>query len=126
MSMMRVLVAFEDLRYLYRELLVRAILDSRLTLNVRSASLEELADVLLGFDPHVVVCSEPNDAHPPGSSAWVQIPTDDNPSEDYDRLARMCLDGEQWLSEGPRLSELFAVIDEAKERLEEGTLSGNC
>jgi hypothetical protein len=31
---------------------------------VRSASLEELADVLLGFDPHVVVCSEPNDAQP--------------------------------------------------------------
>jgi hypothetical protein len=30
------------------------------------------------------------------------------------------------LSEGPRLSELFAVIDEAKERLEEGTLSGDC
>jgi hypothetical protein len=64
MSMMRVLVAFEDLRSLYRELLVRAILDSRPTLNVRSASLEELADVLLGFDPHVVVCSEPNDDHP--------------------------------------------------------------
>ena len=124
--MMRVLVAFEELRCLYRELLVKAILDSRLTLNVRSASLEELADVLLDFDPHVVVCSEPNGAHPPGTSAWVQIPTDDNPSEDSAGLAQLYLDGEHWLSEGPRLSELFAVIDEAKERLEEGTLSGDC
>ena len=122
---MRVLVAFEDLRSLYRELLVKAILDSRPTLNVRSASLEELADVLVDFDPHVVVCSEPNRAHPAGSSAWVQIPTD-NPSEDSARLAQLCLDGEHWLSEGPSLSELFTVIDEAKERLDEGTLSGDC
>jgi len=121
----RVLVAFEDLRSLYRELLVKAILDSRPTLNVRSASLQELADVLLDFDPHVVVCSESNGAHPPGSSAWVQIPTD-NPSEDDARLAQLCLDGEHWLTEGPPLSEVFAVIDEAKERLDEGTLSGDC
>lgn len=117
---MRVLVPFEDLRYLYRDLLVRAIRNSRPTLNVRSASLEKLAHVLLHFEPHVVVCSQPSSAHPVGSGAWVQVPTD-NPSEDYDRLAQLCLDGEHWLTEGPPLSELFAVIDEAKERLDEGT-----
>jgi hypothetical protein len=54
---MKVLVAFEDLRSMYRDLLVRTIRDGRPTLNVRSASLEEFADVLLDFDPHVVVCS---------------------------------------------------------------------
>jgi hypothetical protein len=84
MSMMRVLVAFEDLRSLYRELLVKAILNSRPTLNVRSASLEELADMLLHFDPHVVVCS-----HPTGDP-------------DEARLAQLCLDGEHWLTKGHR------------------------
>jgi hypothetical protein len=43
---MRVLVAFVDLRFLYRDLFVRAIRDLRPTLTVRSASLEELAHVL--------------------------------------------------------------------------------
>jgi hypothetical protein len=118
---MRVLVDFEDIRSLYREILVKAILDARPTLNVRFTSLEELADVLFDFDPHVVMCSEPNGTRPAGSGARVQIPTD-NPSEDEARLAQMCLDGEQWLTEAPLLSEVFAVIDEAKERLYEGTL----
>jgi hypothetical protein len=125
MSMMRVLVAFEDLRYLYQDLLVKAILDSRPTLNVRSASLEDLATVLLHFEPHVVVCSQPSGAHPVGSGAWVQIPTDD-PSENYGRLARMCLDGEHWWTEGPPLSEVLAVIDETQERLHRERLSGDC
>jgi hypothetical protein len=106
MSMMRVLVAFEDLRSLYRELLVKAILNSPPTLNVRSASLEELADMLLHFDPHVVVCSHPNGVYPKGRGAWVQVPTAD---PDEARLAQLCLDGEHWLTEGPPLSELFAV-----------------
>ena len=35
---MRVVVAFEDLRYLYRDVFVRAIRDLRPALNVRSAS----------------------------------------------------------------------------------------
>jgi hypothetical protein len=123
---MRVLVAFEHLRYLYRELMVKAILDSRPTLDVRSASLEELTDVLLHFEPHVVVCSEPSGTHPESDcGAWVQIPTGD-PSEDYERLARMCLDGEHWLTEGPPLSEVLAVIDETRERLNEGKLSRAC
>ena len=66
---MRVLVAFEDLRSLHRELFVRAILESRPTLKVPSASLEELAHVLSHFEPHVVVCA----ANPGSSGAWVQI-----------------------------------------------------
>jgi hypothetical protein len=118
---MRVLVAFEDLRSLHRELFVRAILESRSTLKVPSASLEELAHVLSHFEPHVVVCA----ANPGSSGAWVQIPTG-GPSEDHDRLARMCLDGEHWLTEGPPLSEVLAVIDETRERLNMGKLSGAC
>jgi hypothetical protein len=122
---MRVLVAFEDIRTLYRELLVKAILDSRPTLNVRSVSLDELAGMLLHLALLVVVCSHPNDDYPPGSGAWVEVPTDD-PDEDYARLAQMCLDGEHWWTEGPPLSEVLAIIGATQERLEAGRLTGDC
>ncbi len=122
---LRVLVAFEDIRFLYRDVFVRAIRDLRPTLAVRSASLDELAHVLGHFDPQVVVCSQPSHVHPASSGAWVHIPTDDA-KEDEERLARICLDGEHWRTDGPPLSELLEVIDETHARLHEGTLSGSC
>jgi hypothetical protein len=38
------------------------------------------------------------------------------------------LDGviEHWSTEGPSRSELLAVIDQARERLRQGTLSNDC
>jgi hypothetical protein len=122
---MRVLVAFEDLRYLYRAVIARAIRDLRPTLTVRSISLGELTHELWRFDPHVVVCSQPSDIHPAGSGAWVQVLTDD-PEEDETLLARICLDGEHWWTEGPPLSEVLAVIDETQKRMEAGRLTGAC
>jgi len=122
---MRVLVAFEDIRFLYRDVFVRAIRFLRPMLTVRSASLDELAHVLWRFDPHVVVCSQPSSVHPAGSGAWVHIPTDDA-EEDDERLARICLDGEHWRTDGPPLSELLEVIDEAHVRLHQGCLSESC
>jgi hypothetical protein len=121
----RVLVAFEDLRRLYRDVFVRAIRDLRPALIVRSASLAELERALGRFDPHVVVSSQPNGTHPIGSGVWVHVPTDDA-NRDDERLAEICLDGERWKTDGPPLSELLAVIDEAQERLREGGLSGSC
>ena len=118
---MRVLVAFEDLRRLYREVFSRAIRDLRPTLTVRSASLDKLKHVLRRFDPHVVVSSRTSDAPLKGSAAWVQIPTTDDR-----QLAEVCLEGERWRTDGPPLSELLAVIDEAEERLRDGSLSEAC
>lgn len=122
---MRVLVAFEDIRYLYRDVFVRAIRDLRPTLTVHSASLDELSHVLWHFDPHVVVCSQPSHVYPTGSGAWVHIPTGEA-TEEEERLARICLDGEHWWSDGPPLSELLGIIDEAHERFREGSLSEAC
>src|SRR5215217_3147786 len=120
-SSMRVLVAFEDIRSVYRDIFVRAVGDLRPHLTMRSASLGELEHELTHFDPHVVVCSQPNGSHPAGSGAWVQIPTDDA-KEDEEMLAEICLDGEHWKSEGPPLSEVLEVLDETEERLREGAL----
>ena len=122
---MRVLVAFEDLRRLYREVFVRAIRDLRPALTVRSASLDELAHVLGHFDPHVVVSSRASGMDASGSVAWVHIPTG-HAEEDEERLAQICLDGDRWRTDGPLLSELLEVIDAAQERLREGSLSGSC
>jgi hypothetical protein len=122
---MRVLVAFEDVRRLYRDVFVRAIRELRPAHTVRSASLAEIERVLGRFAPHVVVCSQPNGTHHLGSGAWVRIPTDDG-LEDGERLAEICLEGDRWRTEGPPLSELLAVIDETYERLRQGNLSGSC
>jgi len=122
---MRVLVAFEDVRSAYSRVIARAIRELRKGLEVRSIVLEELERELVRFDPHVVVCSRTNGTHPSTRGAWVQIPSDDG-LEDDERLARICLDGEHWKTDGPPLSELLEVLDKTHERLREGTLSEDC
>ena|SRR5829696_761258 len=122
---LRVLVAFEDPRRVYREVFVKAIRDLRPVLTVRSASLDGLERALERFDPDVVVCSQPNGYHLAGHGAWVHIPTDDGMGDD-ERMAEICLDGERWRTDGPPLSELLAVIDETLRRMREGSLSGSC
>jgi hypothetical protein len=122
---MRVLVAFEDIRSVYSRVITRAIRQLRAGLDVRSIVLEELEWELVRFDPHVVVCSRPHGTHPSTRGAWVQIPSDDGLDDD-ERLARICLDGEHWRTDGPPLSELLEVLDETHERLREGTLSEAC
>ena len=125
MSGMRVLVAFEDVRAIYRDLFARAIRELRPALSVRSASVGELEHELLRFDPHVVVSSRPSEVSAAGYSAWVHVPTEDGLGDD-ERLARICLDGERWRTDGPPLVELLKVLDETEDRLREGSLSRAC
>ena len=122
---MRVLVAFEDVRSVYSRTIARAIRELRPGLAVRSSGLGELERALEGFDPHVVVCSQPNGTHPGARGAWVHIPTEDGLG-DEERLARICLNGEHWRTDGPPLSELLEVLDETHKRLREGELSEAC
>ena len=122
---MRVLVAFEALRSVYSHTIARAISELRQGLEVRPCVLGELDRELGGFDPHVVVCSRPKDAHQGARGAWVHIPTQDGPGGE-EALASICLEGERWRTDGPPLSELLKVLDETRERLREGTLSEAC
>ena len=121
----RVLVAFEDLRRVYRETIAMALADLRPAIEVRPAALAELGPELRRFDPHVVVCSRPGGEYPGGRGAWVEIPTDEEATYDK-RLAQVCLDGEHWETEGPSLAELVAVLDRTQERLREGDLAETC
>lgn len=122
---MRVLVAFEDVRSMYREVIARAIRDLRPDLEVYSGALSELEHELASIDPHVVVCSRPTGEYLGSRGAWVEIPTEDGAKDD-ERLAQICLDGERWITEGPPLREILEVIDETRERLREGRLSEAC
>ena len=119
------LVAFEDARGVYGEAIARALAELRPDLEVRPAPLAEIDRELRGFDPHVVVCSEPDGAHPGGRGAWVQVPTDDG-ADDDERLARLCLEGESWDTEGPTLGEILAIVDETRRRLRERRLARTC
>ena len=121
----RVLVAFEDVRSVYRETIARAVGELRPALEVRSAALADIEREFRRFDPHVVVCSRPNGEHPGGRGAWVHIPTEDG-ATDEERLARVCLDGESWRTDGPPLAELLEVVDRTEERLREGSLTEAC
>ena len=122
---MRVLVVFEDIRSVYGEVIAMAIYELRPALEVRSSTLGALERELVRFDPHVVVCSRPNSEYPGARGAWVEIPTDDEAS-DEERLAKVCVDGERWRSDGPPLAELLEVIDQTEERLREGSLTEAC
>ena len=120
----RVLVAFEDARGVYGEAIARALGELRPDLEVRRAPLAEIGRELWRFDPHVVVCSQLNGERPGGRGAWVQVPTGDG--ADDERLARMCLEGERWDTEGPTLGEILFVVDETRRRLRERRLAGTC
>jgi hypothetical protein len=121
----RVLVAFEEARCVYGEAIARALGELRTDLEVRRAPLAEVGRELRGFGPHVVVCSQTDDGHPGGWGAWVQVPTDDGADADG-RLARMCLEGERWDTEGPTLGEILDVVDETRRRLRERGLTEAC
>jgi hypothetical protein len=97
----RVLVAFEDVRALYRHVFASAIRDLRPALTVRVASLGGLTYELGHFDPHVVVSSQPNDEQPNARGAWVHVPTEDG-TQDDERLAEICLEGERWRTDALR------------------------
>jgi hypothetical protein len=125
-SSMRVLVAFEGIRSVYADVITRSICELRSGLHVRSAILEELEQELGGFDPHVVVCSQPKNMHASSvRGAWVEIPTEEG-LEDEEKLARICLDGEHWRTDGPQLAELLEILDETQKRLRQGDLSEAC
>ena len=51
----------------------------------------------------------------------MQVPTDDE-----ERLAQLCLEGERWDTEGPTLGEILDVVDETRRRLGERDLTATC
>jgi len=118
---MRILVAYEETYCFYRSVISRAIEYHRPHLQVRSVALGGMEEALVGFDPHVVICSRPSDEYPGrGRGAWMELPADPTQTGD------ICLDGDYERSLNPGLARLLRVLDEAEEKLRQGDLAENC
>jgi len=76
-----------------------------------TSSLDNLREEMRRFDPHVVVCSQPNSVEPGGRLAWVELPL--HPT----RPIKTCVGGVHSEISNPALEALLRVIEEA-EKLE--------
>jgi hypothetical protein len=106
----RVLVAFEDDYRVYRDVIASAISISRPHIEVATAGLGRLTEVIVRFNPQMVVCSRPNTLDPTGKLAWVEL------SLDSVYPARVYLAGRYSERRShPALEMLLEVIDEAED-----------
>ena len=72
----RVLLAYEDEYRAYREVISAGIQIVRPHVEVDISSLEALGENIERFDPHLVICSQPNTVDPGGRPAWVENSVD--------------------------------------------------
>ena len=105
---MRILVAFEDEYRVYRGVIAVAIRLQRPRAEVVVVDLYALGDEVVRFDPHLVICSQPNTVDPGGRPAWVELPVDPT------RPARACVGGRYSESRNPLLDELLSIIDDVE------------
>ncbi len=76
---MRILVAFDEVYHIYREVIAASIQLLRPQVEVTTTSLDELEQEVARLDPQVVVCSRNRTASVPPSVAWIVIPFDSIP-----------------------------------------------
>jgi len=77
-------------------------------IEVVAAGLATLGEEVRRFDPHLIICSQPNTVEPGGSPAWVELPPIP------ERLAEVCIDGQSFELDNPALEELLQIIDETE------------
>jgi len=105
----RVLIAIEDDYRAYREVLAAGIQMFRPHVEVDSSSLEALRERIQRFDPHLVICSQPNTVDPGGRPAWIKL------SLDTLQPSTICVGGDFSERTNPGLEVLLAVIGEVEE-----------
>ena len=116
----RVLVAFENESRVFRDAIASVIRINRPRVEVVAAELGVLGSKVAQFDPHLVICSQPNTVDPSSRSAWFELPPDPN------RLAEICLDGLRVETANPALEELLRVVDETEKLIRKNPDPGNC
>ncbi len=105
----RILVAFDDEYHAYRGVIAAGISVLRPRTEVAIVGLDQLEQEVERFDPHVVICSQPDTADPGSRVGWVEL------SLDPDRPAKVCVGGRCSEFSYLMLEGLLAVIDEAEE-----------
>ena len=105
----RVLVALEDDYRAYREVIAAGIKSIRPHIEVDTSSLEALGERIERFDPHLIICSQPNTVDPGGRPAWVEL------SLDPLQPSKICVGGRYSERANPTVDALLEVIDEVEE-----------
>ena len=79
MLSIRILVAFEDVYRIYREVIAAGVQVLRPEVEVTSTGLDELEEEVARLHPQVVVCSLDKPASLPPELTWVKVPIDAGP-----------------------------------------------
>jgi hypothetical protein len=87
---------------------------------VVAAGLGRLGDEVTRFNPHLVICSQPNTVDLGGRPAWIELPPDPN------RLAEICVDGQRSEAVNPALEDLLSVLDETEKLARMKRELGDC
>jgi hypothetical protein len=101
----RILVAFEDVYRVYREVIAAGIQVLRPQVETRSIGLDHLEGEIARLEPQVVICSRDKPASLPLEIAWIKIPIDSVP---HSKLT---------------LESLLMVIDEFQETRSTGKIA---
>jgi hypothetical protein len=113
-------VAFEPGYRVYQSAIAMARRTHRPHAEVTTAEVGEFEAAIERFDPHLVVCSQPDGAPANGRHAWVRF------SVGSGLLATVCFDGKLSESENLELNELLSIIDETEGLARTKRDLGNC
>ncbi|MDQ3791212.1 MAG: hypothetical protein M3341_00925 [Actinomycetota bacterium] len=91
----RILVALEDDYRAYRETIASALRILRPGAEVATSGPDTLEEEVASLDPHLVICSVPEDAVPVSTLAWVQL------SLDPIKPTVICIGGRHFVRENP-------------------------
>lgn len=79
-----------------------------------------LKDEITRFDPHLVVCSQPNTVESNGRPAWFELPLEPDSS------AKLCIDGQHSETMNPALEELLRIVDDTERLIGTKPDSSDC
>jgi hypothetical protein len=117
----RVLLAYEDEYRAYREVISAGIQIVRPHVEVDISSLEALGENIERFDPHLVICSQPNTVDPGGRPAWVEN------SVDHLRMpSTICVGGHSSKRADLSFEMLLEVIDGVEELVQTNNYRRGC
>ena len=117
----RVLLAFEDDYRTYREVFAAGIQILRPHLELDTSSLEALGERIERFDPHLVICSQPNTVDPGGRPAWVEN------SVNHVRMpSKICVGGHSLKRADLSFEMLLEIIDRVEKLVQTDNYRRGC
>jgi hypothetical protein len=105
---LRVLVAYENDKRVYKDAVTQGIQDARPHVEVTVVELETLEEGMARFAPHLLICVAPPLPMMRDQNAWMELsPNPDQPS-------KICVGGQHRELLNPSLEDLIKVVDETE------------